>query len=473
MDPSGQYHRRPQTSCLPTNFQYTASPALPSHGTHPMSSFDGLPRAISDQQFMNSWATNIFSSNYSMPTSMPVSQAPAQWTGPSNLLAEFDDQNSNGYYDYSPTPSRHESDGNIHRSQNYAEIPRTWPSQYDHRTTYDDSMVPKTYQASTYMIDPNKDNPRSASRLVSDIDYDDAQESSHDFARLSISRSPKIEQDAVDPTVMCFDTPPNFLMPSRESSNDSVNSSREMTVADNEDHGAEEPYAKLIYRALMSAPKHSMVLQEIYQWFRNNTAKGSSDTKGWMNSIRHNLSMNAAFKKTERKLSGDETKKSTEWVLEDFAVKDGVQSTTRYRKRTGNLRFTKSENPAPSRQSSGRRGGISASKTKSSRQRVRDDRSEAIGLMQRLDTGRQPYQQQSRSRVPRDFSPMTPCPEDLSSATPFFSPKSESFEVPYEDMCLEDVQGVYVDDGPLFSNGPNSPISPFHNLHSTSASQLY
>ncbi|KUJ24529.1 winged helix DNA-binding domain-containing protein, partial [Mollisia scopiformis] len=52
-------------------------------------------------------------------------------------------------------------------------------------------------------------------------------------------------------------------------------------------------YAKLIYRALMSAPNHSMVLQEIYQWFRDNTAKGASDGKGWMNSIRHNLSMNA------------------------------------------------------------------------------------------------------------------------------------------------------------------------------------
>jgi hypothetical protein len=72
-----------------------------------------------------------------------------------------------------------------------------------------------------------------------------------------------------------------------------VNSSGEMTVADVEDPGAEEPYARLIYRALMSAPNHSMVLQEIYQWFRDNTLKGSSDTKGWMNSIRHNLSMNA------------------------------------------------------------------------------------------------------------------------------------------------------------------------------------
>lgn len=54
-----------------------------------------------------------------------------------------------------------------------------------------------------------------------------------------------------------------------------------------------EPYAKLIHRALMGAPSHSMALQEIYQWFIDNTEKGSSSGSGWRNSIRHNLSMNA------------------------------------------------------------------------------------------------------------------------------------------------------------------------------------
>lgn len=53
------------------------------------------------------------------------------------------------------------------------------------------------------------------------------------------------------------------------------------------------PYAVLIHRALMSAPRHRMVLAEIYKYFREKfprfkKAKG----RGWMNSIRHNLSMN-------------------------------------------------------------------------------------------------------------------------------------------------------------------------------------
>lgn len=59
-----------------------------------------------------------------------------------------------------------------------------------------------------------------------------------------------------------------------------------------------EPYAKLIEKALKSKPSHSMQLQEIYQWFIDNTDKpraaahSSTSGKGWQNSIRHNLSMN-------------------------------------------------------------------------------------------------------------------------------------------------------------------------------------
>ena len=62
--------------------------------------------------------------------------------------------------------------------------------------------------------------------------------------------------------------------------------------SDEEKATASEPYAQLIYRALMSVPEHKMVLREIYEWFEKNTDKASSSTKGWQNSIRHNLSMN-------------------------------------------------------------------------------------------------------------------------------------------------------------------------------------
>lgn len=55
----------------------------------------------------------------------------------------------------------------------------------------------------------------------------------------------------------------------------------------------DEPYAKLIYRALMSVPERRMVLRDIYEWFELNTDKAKNAcSKGWQNSIRHNLSMN-------------------------------------------------------------------------------------------------------------------------------------------------------------------------------------
>lgn len=55
------------------------------------------------------------------------------------------------------------------------------------------------------------------------------------------------------------------------------------------------PYSMLIEKAIWSSDSGYMSLQEIYDWFRNNTGKaveGSNNTRGWMNSIRHNLSLN-------------------------------------------------------------------------------------------------------------------------------------------------------------------------------------
>lgn len=66
--------------------------------------------------------------------------------------------------------------------------------------------------------------------------------------------------------------------------------------ADNGAIDKEQPYAQLIYRALMGAPGHTMVLRDIYQWFMDNTDKAADkETKGWQNSIRHNLSMNGVI----------------------------------------------------------------------------------------------------------------------------------------------------------------------------------
>ncbi|KAH9215164.1 hypothetical protein DL95DRAFT_388872 [Leptodontidium sp. 2 PMI_412] len=297
--------------------------------------------------------------------------------------------------------------------------------------------------------------------------------------RLSISHSPvlKIEQDDAMDNIMSFERASSFRKPSRESSEEG-NSSRETTAVEIEEHIAGEPYAKLIYRALMGAPNRSMVLQEIYQWFRENTPKGNSQSKGWMNSIRHNLSMNAAFKKTERKTTSEDTKKSTEWVLEEFAVRDGVQSTTRYRKGAGSKKFTKSDTPASCRVVSGRKGSKSTKQAQAHAklQLQQRQRSGVMGTAMKADerrdnhpthathridnTRRSEFHQQTRSQ--RQRSPLTPPSANTIASSCqgpyFFPPKIEQFDTPYEDMYqFQDVQDVCIDDGSsLFSNGADA-----------------
>ena len=163
--------------------------------------------------------------------------------------------------------------------------------------------------------------------------------------------------------------------------------SREMTP---ESDMKEEPYAKRIYRCLINAPGHTMVLRDIYEWFIMNTEKGKEpEASGWKNSIRHNLSMNKvglvelvlvgleltlvqAFEKVNQP-QGDEQKKGCSWKLADFAVKDGVKSTTRYRAKAPNKRCARTRDPDQKRMEAGAKGGQASKKAAQRRsQRLRE-----------------------------------------------------------------------------------------------------
>ena len=268
------YNRRTQMNTLSPSSQYDGGNSLSS--SYPdlqIPSYDGLPRIPLEHSLLNNdWEQNCFNYNIAAPSMS------------SSWPTSFEIGNTNQYYSYNSViyePS-------LPRNQ-FGETPRTLP--YDEGLYNDRSVSSKTvYEAPSYMMELNRQGT-----IESGLRYElhhAAHESAREFARLSISPSADAEDGSMG-EISFLEHPAPSRNPQSDSSEDGGPSSREMTAAEADEHGAEEPYAKLIYRALMSAPDHSMVLQEIYQWFRENTTKGSSDTKGWMNSIRHNLSMNA------------------------------------------------------------------------------------------------------------------------------------------------------------------------------------
>lgn len=97
---------------------------------------------------------------------------------------------------------------------------------------------------------------------------------------ISSQQSPSRSFDSMSPAASATATDPT---------------SPQTSLGDNSDQdaSAESPYSKLIFDALMSTQEKMMPLQEIYAWFEKNTSKGKDKNKGWQNSIRHNLSMNA------------------------------------------------------------------------------------------------------------------------------------------------------------------------------------
>lgn len=84
-----------------------------------------------------------------------------------------------------------------------------------------------------------------------------------------------------------------------------------------EDDGNKPPYsyAQMIGMAILRAPNRRLTLAQIYDWISNTFVFYREDPKqGWHNSIRHNLSLNKAFRKQERP-KGDAGKGSY-WVIE-------------------------------------------------------------------------------------------------------------------------------------------------------------
>ncbi|AEO69861.1 uncharacterized protein THITE_2120613 [Thermothielavioides terrestris NRRL 8126] len=188
-----------------------------------------------------------------------------------------------------------------------------------------------------------------------------------------------------------------------------------------DDSDKDESYAQLIYRAFMSHPRRAMTLQEIYQWFRENTDKGKDDSKGWQNSVRHNLSMNGvrpALRFTGRQLSAN---RGSSRPLPDATADPATPRTATLRAATATVvaktarsppSGTLSHGPAP--RACRARPGIAASPTSAAAQPATASPPASTGATRRIATATHPR----AARAPPTTTTAAACSPLAASCAP-------------------------------------------------------
>ncbi|KAF1930470.1 uncharacterized protein M421DRAFT_58836 [Didymella exigua CBS 183.55] len=220
----------------------------------------------------------------------------------------------------------------------------------------------------------------------------------------------------------------------------------------------EQPYAQLIFRALLDAPDHTMVLRDIYDWFRRHTDKAThSETKGWQNSIRHNLSMNGAFEKVDS--PSDATTKGFMWRLTQAALLEGVKSTTRYRSKAPNKRSHRTQ-PQPQRQASGAKGGHAARRAANLR---RSQRAREAGMYQRPTPSSDPYSNGGYGSEWEGSSVYTPSSAYHSRIDSPYSRMSMTYDTPRDSTSYSpmlDMASQLVSPPRSYASTPVTPATP-------------
>lgn len=148
----------------------------------------------------------------------------------------------------------------------------------------------ESYPPSAYLLEPQK--PQDIMDFADPLTSVPSLEVPRDYHHQSLVKSERGDHyDLLD-----YDPRSNALITSAPRDDPPLlmgESTRTEPCLEENAESKEQPYAQLIYRALMEAPGHTMILRDIYNWFKENTDKAADkETKGWQNSIRHNLSMN-------------------------------------------------------------------------------------------------------------------------------------------------------------------------------------
>lgn len=73
---------------------------------------------------------------------------------------------------------------------------------------------------------------------------------------------------------------------------------------DDDSDNTDPCYAELLRQCLLTAPRYTMSLRDLYAWVAEHSPKAKDPTStGWKNSVRHNLSMNQVRRATTKETS--------------------------------------------------------------------------------------------------------------------------------------------------------------------------
>ncbi|KAI4660171.1 uncharacterized protein J4E79_005976 [Alternaria viburni] len=376
-------------------------------------------------------------------------QEPMQWTAPTNFLLNSMTQNGAGYNASNPFPP---GTGDFY---NYAENGMSYNDNFGiaYPTQYSNASCPRSYTGVDLSglpadISMTDSHPPTAYHIEPPNHLDAMDLSDHEISGQLMQLSNDFDHHPYGAHMKVEDSngyqsPYSDLTRASTPHDDPPRHPHDLSgdgVIDKE-----QPYAQLIYQALLNAPNNTMILRDIYEWFKANTDKASaSETKGWQNSIRHNLSMNGAFEKVDQ--PGEESRKGFMWRLTDEAIREGVKSTTRYRSKQPNKRGHRTQQPQPQRQASGAKGGQAAR------------RSARMKRSGRMHDGYRNGNDQYMSRsVPAAFDPhYRSVPADAYPPSPYYG-SDVDFGYPSSSSSR-------TDDFTL--NNPNANVlGPHHHAH--------
>lgn len=162
--------------------------------------------------------------------------------------------------------------------------------------------------ANTFLSDISSQKPNSKNTLLYGVQYSTTEASYIDFCRVLAEN----------------EDPKEYVCPGREDleiERIEVKEAPKRQRCDPYEDKPQDSYAYMIYRALECSPEGKLTLSDIYTWIEQMYPFYRNADPVWKNSIRHNLSLNAAFKKIPRPESSKG--KGGYWAIDHESQKNG------------------------------------------------------------------------------------------------------------------------------------------------------